>query len=817
MVRLGITKCSEHSDVASCAMWSPSHELFTAGDDMRILKWKEGQVVTRSTTDTCATSMAWMPAVGKLASESFAVSFSDGTLRLMTSGGREEKKVQAHHGAAIKVLWNSDGTALYSGGEDGELKVWSKTGNLRSTPVKTGCPLYSFSVGPGGEQVCHVKDRRLCVERVGTEKKKGKSWKAHDAAILTVDWNVVNNMIVSGGEDCRYKVWDSFGQALYQSQPYSHVITAVSWAPNGNHFVVGSFQMLRLCDKTGWSWCREECPSNSGSALDVAWTTDGTQLAAATGSGVVLLAQIVDRKLAWDNYEVTLVGPRKIVAHDLSNDAKENLDLDKDRIVDLALGYNQLIVSTTTQLYVYSTSNWNTPFILETPSISSFILMSEKYFLVAAPGDAGITVYGYDGKKISQPKFQGLRAEYLSKKTISLSPDVVAVVDCSEKSLVRLFDAVTGRATQVVTHKAEVTQIGLNQQQSGSAASAHLYRQLIVVDENRDLYLYKVSGGTRAKDGAVPSHKLRAMVDSAVWNDKSEMLVAVADSRLVIWAYPGVVWTDTDLLEETVTTKDGEEFGKLPTIVSFHNSQVYVRRADGPLLTAAVSPFPAPLVAFASIGRWQESLRLCDFVQDDPCWAILATFAVEANNIFIAEVSFARLKLVAKLEYVLYIKGLPSKEAQSAEFALLRRRPEEAEQIFFNAKPPLVYRAIKMNLRLFRWRRALELAVKYRSHIDTVLAYRAKYHEEFETEETDDKFKQLNETVQWTWEEVKAKKDLEKQEEYARNGKSVPVRNKEHGGFYGTEGIDLEELLAAGNDDEDAGTKRRFGEGDEEK
>lgn len=31
-------------------------------------------------------------------------------------------------------------------------------------------------------------------------------WKAHDGVILKVDWNMVNNLIVSGGEDRKYKV-----------------------------------------------------------------------------------------------------------------------------------------------------------------------------------------------------------------------------------------------------------------------------------------------------------------------------------------------------------------------------------------------------------------------------------------------------------------------------------------------------------------------------------------------------------------------------------------------------------------------------------
>jgi uncharacterized membrane protein len=139
---------------------------------------------------------------------------------------------------------------------------------------------------------------------------------------------------------------------------------------------------------------------------------------------------------------------------------------------------------------------------------------------------------------------------------------------------------------------------------------------------------------------------------------------------------------------------------------------------------------------------------------------------------------------VDKLEYVLYMMGIPSEEGRNAALALYRRCPAEAERILLQVKrgvmvvvvvvvvvvmmmmmmmvimtvvvvvvvvvmmmllmtttmrtttttmmmvmmmfqrlqaqPPLLYRAIKMNIRLFRWARALELAVQHRSHVDTV-------------------------------------------------------------------------------------------------
>lgn len=101
-------------------------------------------------------------------------------------------------------------------------------------------------------------------------------WKAHDAPVLKTDWNAMNNLIVSGGEDCKYRVWDAYGRQLYSSSPAEYSISSVAWAPNGRYFAVGSFNMLRLCDKTGWSHSREQ--PDCGSLFEIAWTADSTQV-----------------------------------------------------------------------------------------------------------------------------------------------------------------------------------------------------------------------------------------------------------------------------------------------------------------------------------------------------------------------------------------------------------------------------------------------------------------------------------------------------------------------------------------------------------
>ena len=55
----------------------------------------------------------------------------------MSKNGKTEKSVEAHNGACICCKWSFDGTMLVTGGEDGQVKLWSKSGNLRSTLAQT--------------------------------------------------------------------------------------------------------------------------------------------------------------------------------------------------------------------------------------------------------------------------------------------------------------------------------------------------------------------------------------------------------------------------------------------------------------------------------------------------------------------------------------------------------------------------------------------------------------------------------------------------------------------------------------------------------
>lgn len=774
-LKTSLLKEPKHRELVSCVGWTSADELYSCSDDHQILKWNllsnDTSVVVKLQDEIYPIDLHWFPKTvsGKkqAAAEIFALTSSDGKLHLVSKSGRIEKSVEAHRGAVLAGRWNYDGTALITAGEDGQLKIWSKSGMLRSTLAQQGMPVYSVAWAPDSGRVLYTSGRQLVVKPLQPNSKV-LQWKAHDGVILKVDWSAVNDLILSGGEDCKYKVWDSYGRLLFSSAPHDYPITSVAWAPDGELFAMGSFHTLRLCDKTGWSYSLEK-PS-TGSLLSLCWSADGTQLAGACGNGHVLFAHIVEQRWEWKNFEITLTKRRTMQVRNVLNDAVDVLEF-RDRVIKASLAHGHLVVTTSLQCYVYSAKNWNTPLIFDLKEGTvSLIVQAERHFLLV--DGAEVYVYSYEGRLISSPKSPGMRMDILNSQSISLSNDTIAIRDTTDERVVFLFEAQTGKAIgdgKPLIHKIEVVLIALDQ--CGSSND----RRIALIDKNRDLYLTSVRKLGRAHS----IYKIGSMVDTMAWNDSANILCGIQDNRFTVWYYPSVVFVDKDLLPKTIFTKDSSEFSRPPQMVSYVGSQVTVRRVDGSLVCTAVSPYPTLLHEYTSSARWEDALRICRFAKDQTLWSCLAGLAMANRELSTAEVAYAAIGEIDKVQYINFIKDLPSKDSCLAHILLFSGHVQEAEATLLQAN--LIYHAIQIHINLYSWDRALELAVKYKTHVDTVLAHRHKFLQDFGKQETNKRFLQYSEGVEVDWEKIQAKIEMEfaKERERAANSSvrsSVSVR-----------------------------------------
>ena len=609
--------------------------------------------------------------------------------------------------------------------------------------------VYTLCWSAESEQILFSSGKHLVIRPL-TPSSKQTMWKAHDAPVLSAEWNAVNNLIVSGGEDCKYRVWDCYGRQLYSSIANEYSICSVAWAPNGRYFAVGSFNMLRLCDKTGWSHSRDA--PEVGSLMTLAWTADSTQLAAGTGSGAVLFGQLVHREISCGHLEVRQEEPHSLTVLNVTDDSREDLQF-KDRVTEMSLSSDHLVVITATQACIYSTTNWNTPHIVELRGTASLILQCSRHFLMVDTIN-GLQVLNYDGRVVSQPKFQAMRPDALSTLNVGYAPDLIAVIGHADPKVVILLDPLTGRQLGTVQHTIDIEQVALSQRGDLSK------RRLVIIDKNRDLYLTPVQG-------AQELYKLHIMVDSVAWNDETDALAAVADGLLLVWFYPEVVYMDRELLSSTLSRQSGGDWGKTAEIVDFRNTRVQVRRSDGAIVCAWVSPYPSILERFCANSEWEPALRLCRYVKSNELWACLAAMAISGKELHTAEVAYAAIEQVDKLLYMCHIKELPTIEARESELLLFRRRMPEAIQVLVQGG--WIYRAIKMCIRLYQWEKAFDLARQHQQHVDTVLLYRHKYLVAHGAEESIPKLATAAQQMgALNEEQIRAKIDAEKERERER-------------------------------------------------
>lgn len=69
----------------------------------------------------------------------------------------------------------------------------------------------------------------------------------------------------------------------------------------------------------------------------------------------------------------------------------------------MSLKHGHLIVATTTQVFIYNTTNWTSPFVIDVKEPVSLIIQGAKYMVLIDYGQ-NLNIYNYEGRLISSPK-----------------------------------------------------------------------------------------------------------------------------------------------------------------------------------------------------------------------------------------------------------------------------------------------------------------------------------------------------------------------------------------------------------------------------
>ena len=88
-------------------------------------------------------------------------------------------------------------------------------------------PIYAISFSHDESFLLYSCDKNLFIKPVAKGGLKTLSWKAHDGIVLCAEWCPVNKLIVSGGEDCKYKVIlliNRFGINMVETYLFLHLM-----------------------------------------------------------------------------------------------------------------------------------------------------------------------------------------------------------------------------------------------------------------------------------------------------------------------------------------------------------------------------------------------------------------------------------------------------------------------------------------------------------------------------------------------------------------------------------------------------------------
>lgn len=691
-----------------------SDDLGQTSDD--IFKTKNSHITTvDSTRDANATN-------------TFIIGCSDGNYHLCSPNWRIEKTIQAHNGGITCIKVNPDGLSIASAGEDGFVKIWSRNGSLRSTLASCGTAVTSMNWDCTGKYLMFTHGGMITV-RSASFKQDQTQFRGHRRLITCSDWNRASNEILTGGEDRIARIFDTDGRMIAESTPLDYAVSSVAFLPTAKLCLIGTANRVYLTDNK--LQFINTVPIPAGAAI---CASQDQPRAIVAGNGTATLVAAVGKKIYYRDCEVFADSPKKLTVFDLKNGVSEPLSF-SDCIVDFYLNFNNLIVSTATKVQIYKAGQWTTPVIVDIKEPPRVIAQSQTMFVYVST--SGAQIIGYDGRAISRINDTRVKWDLLSVDMVAVSPATFVCINPDGRKHIFAFSCSTGQmiTSEPLNHPSDIRCIRANQ------ATTLNKSRFGFVNANGDLTVCRFVTSNPRLPPSIEAQKLANFVDEFVWHTSHDIIIARNNEKLTVWCCPSAIFFTAELMPMLKTELhllfDAQELHQFDGTHAFVSA-----KPDGAFCVVPISPFLIMLHESVEIHRnWKVVLQICRAMNEQYLWAVCATSAVQAGEIDSAQEAYAALSLIDRVMFLGKVKKMKSPAARNAMIAILQGRINEAEDILIQGG--CIFRAIKMNISVGRWDKALAIAQRTNKFVEVVCAYRTKFLKDMEMEETDPKFVKL--------------------------------------------------------------------------
>jgi WD40 repeat protein len=270
--------------------------LAAAGDDGTVRVWEAGTLrLVRAMVghDGAVRTAAWSPGGDYLASGG-----DDGTVRLWEAHtGRLLRTLRGHTGAVHAVAWSPDGTTLASGSQDTTVRRWEVADGRPQGPLLDHPqPVLAVAWSPDGKTLATAgRDKTVWLWETTSGRLLRPLAEHGFPRVNALAWSPDGKVLASAGQDGTVRRWDSAGKPLPPITPGLPVF-ALAWSPRGGRLATGTIKGVQTWEASGQ--LRHTLRGHEGSALGIAWTTDGVTLASAGLDGTVRVWEDADGKPA---------------------------------------------------------------------------------------------------------------------------------------------------------------------------------------------------------------------------------------------------------------------------------------------------------------------------------------------------------------------------------------------------------------------------------------------------------------------------------------------------------------------------------------
>lgn len=292
-------------------------------------------------------------------------------------------------GAVTCLRLSRDESAILTAGEDGQIKVWSKTGLLRNTITTESSPIHcALWSSDQLERVLYSSNDQLNIRPLIPNSKTIR-WVAHKGSVIRcLDWNLKFKLILSSDESGNVKLWDSVGNHLksVEMREQHLIASSLSWSTDGERFAAGGHNFVMLGDRRGNLLSvqyldekkKTKTARSSGDELDgedrgkassvslneilnsqlstaqslmkISWSNNS--IASISTAGQLFFGFVANEVVQWSSYWLLVLDCKKMLLKNILIDYEQELEFN-DPIIRYSLQFGNLVVLSINQCFVY--------------------------------------------------------------------------------------------------------------------------------------------------------------------------------------------------------------------------------------------------------------------------------------------------------------------------------------------------------------------------------------------------------------------------------------------------------------------------------